>query len=426
MKHLLYINPYILYIYTYIYTILAFAFLIQKIEKKMPVYKHRNMDGIAGGYVRQVLNILAPNDVIKIISQFLDCLAVFNLYNSASKTCIKNIMYFTFSHGTRYYMNIDYELFVDGLNQYIDDRLFQHNYFNGNDIKLIRNSSINARHCFIYTKTHKLYGFGSNSDNQVYPSIMKSKITETQLISHNFDSILVQIGCGRWHSLFLTQIGTVFGCGASESGQLTDKYQSDLFEDNRQIHIQKILAGNNIISIDCCSRSSLAMDNNNTLQGFGKNDDGQLGIQKMDDILQDIWKPTKVLNGIKLNMFSCGHLHTGILTDNNILWMFGENGSHQCGYVGINLCHNGNTIKLNNELIISIKCGHSHNIIKTNKDNYYGFGCNNSNQLLIKNSNHDNIPIPTLISKEYLKELINCNNDIIDLIPVNEETFIVY
>lgn len=34
------------------------------------------------------------------------------------------------------------------------------------------------------------------------------------------DSFVVQISCGRWHTLFLTSNGKIFSCGSNDNGQL--------------------------------------------------------------------------------------------------------------------------------------------------------------------------------------------------------------
>ena len=414
----------------------------------MPFYDRRNSDIITKGYVRQMINMVIPHVIIMIINVFYGSSIKFNIYDSKTKKHIKNCVYFNIVADARFYINNDGTLFVNGDNIFgqlgmnskeIDYKdLTKHNFFNGYDIALINNSSINGHHCFIYTWDNKLYGFGYNKKHQIAKPDENARkkqhiFLKPELLRCDFDSILVQIACGDRHTLFLTKNGNVYGTGANNSGQLIkityateEEYLASLCDNlyNHKIH-RKILDNNDIKRIGCCKESSYVMDNNDVLFSFGDNEYGQLGIQNI--YAETTYNKNRVHDGKKLKTFDCGELHIGILTDNNHVWMYGLNDEHQCGNMFGEKCH-GHKIVLDNELITGIKCGLSHNIIKTHKNNYYGFGCNSSNQLLIPNNfNHDiSISKPTLISKEYLSKLINSNNDIIDLIPIKQETFIIY
>ena len=400
----------------------------------MPFYKRKKSETIVSGYVRQIIKNVVISDVINIIKIFYNDYIVFNVHGSSTKKFIKNCIYFCFVGDSRFYIRNDYSLNVGQLrlkgnsNLKHDINSIRHDYFNGNNIQYIRNTSINGYHCFIYTKQCDLYGFTYDMVKDISNSKIRSYL-RPHFLTFNFDSTLTQISYGFQHTLFLTQNGNVYGSGENSCGQLLTMKNIDPASDilnNIYGNISNILNNSNIVDIGCCLTSSYVLDSNNVLYSFGDNTHGQLGIQNSN--IKNINWISRALNGTKIKTFSCGRIHIGILTDNNMLWMFGSNGEYQCGHKTFRTTsHDGNEIILNDELITDIKCGLSHNIIKTNKNNYYGFGCNKFNQLLIKKYKYDFIVIkPKLISKQWISKLINCHNDIIDLIPANNETFIIY
>ena len=395
----------------------------------MAFYNSKNSGIIISGYVRQIIKHMAINDVIAIITSFYNDYIVFNVYSSSTEKDIKNCVYFSFVGDSRFYIKNDYALYVTGDN-FFDQLglkgdisfekgikgLVKHNHFNGKSIEFIKNVSMNGSHCFIYTTQHNLYGFGCNFTGQIcYDTESWNKISVPELLRCNFDSILIQIACGLEHTLFLTENGNVYGCGYNKYGQLTAEYDELELFDNIYLNI---LNNKDIINIGCTEYSSFALNINGILYSFGDNEYGQLGIQNENIKCTDTI--SYVLKGRKIKTFGCGRRHLGILTSNNVLIIFG-----MIGFLINDTNHDGNKIILDNELIVDIKCGYSHNIIKTHKNNYYAFGANEFKQLLIKSNNRQNSK-PTLISKKYISKLINCNNDIIDLIPIKNETFIIY
>ena len=129
---------------------------------------------------------------------------------------------------------------------------------------------------------------------------------------------------------------------------------------------------------------------------------------------------------VKIKQFDCGCNHVGCLTNNNILYMIGNNDYCQCWYNNISKFKIPIPFQINlsnNETIINVKCGNDYTIIKTINDQYYGFGKNNKTQLFIKFG--DIINIPSLISINYIKKLTNCYNEIIDIIPSYDTSYIL-
>ena len=300
------------------------------------------------------------------------------------------------------------------------NNLIKHNFFKTNNTKIISSGIVNG-HCFIYSKLNKLFGFGWNGHSQIGMKTTDPLIFSPHMINYDFKSVLTKIKCGFFHSLFLSQNGSLFGCGNNNCGQLTDNYKINA--NINGVSIQPIIKNTNIIDINICEKSSYILNKDNQLQSFGSNIWGELGINKPK--ITSSKKPVKVLNGASIKQFSCGANHIGCLTDTNELYMFGSNGFNECGIKNGKLSHIGNKIILNNNIqIIHVSCGRSHTICKTDDNKYYAFGKNDTNQLLI-NDTIKSIHIPTMISIDYVHKLIKNNKKIIDFIAGWQNTLII-
>ena len=398
----------------------------------MGEYVQKKCEHLISGYLHKITNKHKPNEIIKLIEKFYEKYTLFNVYgmrwNSENSFKIGN------TH-SRFFINWDTFFFINeynglfyrgnnscgqiGINSFKDHLhyvLKEHSYFKNKSIDLI-SKGISNYHCFVYT-FNKLYVFGRNYEQQFGVKTDKDKINSPTLIEYKFGSKLKQINCGSSHSLFLTIKGNVYGCGSNVYGQLGTKYISNN-------GIQKISDIHNIVSVGCCQSSSFIWDINGILRSFGRNNAGQLGINKpqVKNTTQNDMK--LVLNGRKIKKYSCGYAYIGVILNTNELYMFGVNTNSQCGIINMNngSIHDGNRIVLRDD-IIGVHCGGSHTIIKTNKETFYSFGNNRYKQLLIRIDlivQHN----PTLIQNEYLYELTGSNDAILDILPSYDQTFII-
>ena len=379
---------------------------------------------IVCGYIKDACGLYVPRDIVRLVDTFYDKIMIFNVYNN-TRNIINNCRAIGINSESYFFINKNNRLFVTGYNEYGElginesitniDIIYKHPYFNENNNVNIISNGIGSCHSFIYSN-NILYGFGWNLYDQLGIETNDYSIISPLIIEYNFNDKLIQICCGNYHSLFLTNNGNIFGCGTNSYGQLSNEFNES------EIGLQNILNNNNIIVIKCCTTSSYILSNDNILYSFGGNFDGELGINnKLIESTKDI---LPVLYGNNIYKFSCGSGHIGCLTDNNELYMFGQNEFGQCGYKGIDRCHIGNNITLNCKSIIDIKCGHSLSIIKSNDHQFYGFGWNKNGMLFID----DNIRYaynPTLIKFEYLYKITKSQNVIIDIVPSYADVFII-
>ena len=315
--------------------------------------------------------------------------------------------------------NINGELGINSNCDELDDMII-HPYFMNKEIHSISNS-ISGDHSFIYA-SNVLYGFGSNECRQLGSRTSSFCSIKPIEIKYPFDSGLKLIKCGDFHSLFLTCNGNVYGCGMNNDGQLSYKYKDPRDNNSQLSMIQNIFNSNNIQYINCTHSSSYVLFNDYILKSFGCNDVGQLGTDMYNTDRKGEIK--LVLKGIKIDKISCGESHVACLTKRrHKLYMFGKNYHLQCGCSRPHKnFFNRHIININN--IIDVHCGNNHTIIKTENNQFYSFGNNESSQLLL-NIKQTKLHKPTLVSTKYIHTLTQSTNIIIDLLPANDETFII-
>lgn len=118
-----------------------------------------------------------------------------------------------------------------------------------------------------------MYSFGRNQFGQLGHSKLETynkpkKIKELENVN------IIQVACGKNHSLFLTDTGVVYACGDMTSGQLgigTTKQQTV----TKPIRIQ--YDGSPIVKIGCGADFSAILDIDGNLYTFGNPEFGQLG-----------------------------------------------------------------------------------------------------------------------------------------------------
>ena len=371
------------------------------------------------GYLNKYCNVSSPYVIILLITKFYE--KSFNIYGHNGHRYIKNCH--------RISMNGYYACFTDEYNN-----IYQKYYASKEidplpivfdmNIDLLSNGLTNSDYFMYNYNDNILYKCGYDYSNKIGKDLYEigndlyDANSVHTIIHHNFKSPLMDIKCGEYFALFLTINGNVFGCGNNDWGQLNrynKKIPSNVSRDN---NIVNIMDRNNITSINCCKNTSYMLNNNNILMSCGDNDNGLLG----SNYYKYSYSPELqyVLDGTRIKSFDCGIEHIGCISSDNELYMFGHNKWGQCSYKNSN--HLYINIKIDN--IVSIKCGSYHNIIKTNNNEYYSFGKNDEQQLLL-NINDHRIYIPTLISVHFIYNLIGNQSKIIDIIPGNDESFIL-
>ena len=364
------------------------------------------------GFLRENCIKWIYNDIINIIIQFYNDKIACKLFISSKfkhKNINERIIDIYTNHGSYIGINDQHKLYI---NEYMTNNITNYQILQNKSINIASKGHKN-KSVFIYTLDNELYGalfdstlnnYGKRSFELMDTSIMKSDI--------------IQITCGNSHTLFLTQLGNVYGNGDNTWYQLSNQ-----FDLSKNVTLTRINKLHNIDKIGCGNMTSYVVNKDGIMYTFGSNYKGKLGIGKRYNELRRCGRLNEII-GIKIKLFSVIYANIGCLTSNNEIYFFGANYQGQCGILNAGIILKPTKLNLNVNNIIDIKCGGQHTFIQTGNNQYYSMGKNTNNCLLL-NPDKFGIREPTLINNDYITKLTGFNGDIIDIIPGSQITYIL-
>lgn len=194
----------------------------------------------------------------------------------------------------------------------------------------------NTERSLFLTDTGQVYGCGNNSDGQLGLGDIDYQRTPVLLKGFPADVIIKHIAAGESHSLFISDDGRLFGCGDNTNGQLAQKYIRTLRKPTH-INTQEWLNENEqLTQIAAGRKHTLFLTNIGKVYGCGDNEGYQLGR----DVAQNIHTPAILgtnnpsnsnndLADKMVNKIACGGMHSLFLTDARELYGCGSNQSRQ-------------------------------------------------------------------------------------------------
>ena len=126
---------------------------------------------------------------------------------------------------------------------------------------------------------------------------------------------------------------------------------------------------------------TITLSNDGTLHSFGHNEYGQLGLGNNKHVAL----PSRITTLPKIKQVSCGGYFTFCIDHEGFLWAFGYNGFGQLG-TGNKKNFNVPQKILEIPPVVSVSCGEIHTLIITNDSNLWGCGCNGEGQLFLNNN----------------------------------------
>ena len=201
-----------------------------------------------------------------------------------------------------------------------------------------------------------------------------------------------------------------FGSGHSKITGLSNEYGWNEIDALKEVNVIKIATG--------CDFSLFLTDDGNVwfcgamklFEGFDK-----VAIPRQAEYFMK--------NGIKIVDIECGNYHAMVLDENGRVYSWGENYAGQCG---IGKKESGNVtaptlIETLKEYVVDrINCGAYHSVIKTINDEYYIFGKNKYGESF---GSEREVFMPLRLDCE-LKEKYGMKS-IIDIVPGYNDTFVI-
>jgi RCC1 and BTB domain-containing protein len=278
-------------------------------------------------------------------------------------------------------------------------------YFN-NDIKLWSKSKDKI---FIINKGDVFYEIDIYNENiskfivSNQNSIIESMIDKDHYIARTIDN---EIYC--WGNNFWSQSGN------GREGE------NPVQENNPELN--ELLSDLNITLVKCGAHHSLALTQSGEVYAWGSNYSGQIGCG--DNFDKSIPTKVKALNDIKIKMISCGYNHSMAFTENGCVYSWGDN---ECGQLGIGNTKNSNTpkkIEMKDIIINKITCGESHSLLLTNNGVIYAFGNNFFGQIGNGRKGYIEIPIKLYHEKRFIDIASHWNSNISIALSLDNKYYI--
>lgn len=187
-----------------------------------------------------------------------------------------------------------------------------------------------ANHMLALTVDHELYTWGSGEKGQLGRRILErhkmSALNPTNITSKKQRrSAFVNIACGSYHSLAITETNELYAWGLNNYGQL------GLGDHEERLLPEFVDTPEPIIQISAGEHHSLALGASGTVYAFGRGDSGQLGCGQATSHSAVL---KKINLKIKIRMIHSGGNHNLAVSTTGDLYSWGYGGMHQLGHGG--------------------------------------------------------------------------------------------
>lgn len=214
------------------------------------------------------------------------------------------------------------------------------------------------------------------------------------------------VGCGRKHTTFLLEDGTVYTCGCNDLGQLGH-------ERSRKKPEQVVaLDAQNIVAVSCGESHTLALNDKGQVFSWGLGSDGQLGLNNFEECVR-VPRNIKSLSDVQITQVTCGFWHSHALSRGGQVFSWGQN---RYGQLGLGLDGQGiPTPQIIQSLqgipFAQITAGGAHSFALTPSGAVFGWGRNKFGQLGLNDNNDRHFPtlLKSLRSQRVI--CISCGED---------------
>ncbi len=226
------------------------------------------------------------------------------------------------------------------------------------------------------TEDGKLYMWGNNEVGQIGDGTATDK-NKPVLIKIKGNPRFIQVSCGEAFTGAVTAEGNLYMWGENDFGQLGDNSQDD---QNKPVLIMK-----NVTQVSCGYSHTGAITLDKKLYMWGNNEMGQIGDESTFLGFSAL-SPILIMKNVV--QVSCGSGHTGAITGDSQLYMWGDNIHDELGGGLQDRYSYGQQHRIEYSIptfimggVAQVSCGHEFTGVITRDDNLYMWGENNSYQL---------------------------------------------
>jgi RCC1 and BTB domain-containing protein len=232
----------------------------------------------------------------------------------------------------------------------------------------------------IVTKDDETYAFGTNAFNQLGFGHNRV-VNEIQIVEQLCDQQIIDFANGLYHCIARNSSGKVYCWGYNELGYLGIGSQDGSY--HKPI-LNQYLNNEFVIDISCGAYHSLVLTNCGEVYAWGYNECGQIGNGCNDNQLIPI--KVKGFNNERVVMISCGYWHSMALTECGHVYSWGNNECRQLGFRNTVDSNEPKFVAVIDEnkcnvFIEKISCGSSHSLLLSSDGYIYAFGDNEFGEL---------------------------------------------
>ncbi|KAI2658144.1 putative E3 ubiquitin-protein ligase HERC4 [Labeo rohita] len=214
------------------------------------------------------------------------------------------------------------------------------------------------------------------------------------------------VGCGRRHTVFLLEDGTVYTCGCNDLGQLGHDKARKKPEQVVSLDAQ------NIVAVSCGEAHTLALNDKGQVFAWGLGSDGQLGLSNIEDCIR-VPRTVKSLSEVHITQVACGYWHSLALATGGQIFSWGQNkyGQLGLGKQGASVSSPKVIQSLQGVPFAQISAGGAHSFGLTLSGAVFGWGRNKFGQLGLSDNDDRYFPalLKTLRSQRVV--YISCGED---------------
>ncbi|XP_017842940.1 probable E3 ubiquitin-protein ligase HERC4 isoform X1 [Drosophila busckii] len=248
-----------------------------------------------------------------------------------------------------------------------------------------------SRHSMALTEWGQVLSWGDNECGQLGHASEQDVIELPKILRYLVSKTVVQIACGKNHSMALTCCGELYAWGSNIYGQLGVKSPNELQHCNFPMRLTTLL-GIPVASIACGSNHSFLISKSGAVFGWGRNNCGQLGLN--DEVNRAYPTQLKTLRTLGVRYVACGEEFSVFLTNEGGVFTCGAGAYGQLGHgFSSNEMLPRMVMELMGSTISQVACGNRHTLaLVPSRGRVYGFGLGSSGQLGTRSTKSINSP----------------------------------